>query len=261
MTPFRFWLSSVVIVIAGFYMLPQARSVIWLLFIPYVLVFVWGIIDLRSQFFLKAYTRNKDETTGMCLTFDDGPDPNLTTEILAILARFGLKATFFVIGEKARSHPGLVKQAFAQGHTIACHDLTHNPFSNFRFSSSMINDIASCQKIVENSIGKKPLLYRPPVGLANPHLGSALSKLSMYCIGWSRSAREGGNRRIGRIRTISLLAHAGDVLMLHDCLPVQEHKQEFLSQLEKLCETIAAKKISTIGIDEMFDIPAYEVER
>jgi peptidoglycan/xylan/chitin deacetylase (PgdA/CDA1 family) len=258
MTPFRFWLSSVAVVAAAFYMLPGTRHLIWFLFIPYGAVFIWGIIDLRSQFFLKAYTRNKAEKAGLCLTFDDGPDPDLTNDILDLLSRFNAKATFFVIAENAQKHPECVKRAHSQGHFIACHDLSHSVFSNFRFSATMVNDITAAQKIIENIIGKKPLLYRPPVGLANPHLGTALSRLSMYCIGWSRSARDKGNRRIGRIRSISRLAKAGEVVLLHDCLPRPNYKQEFLAQLEKLLESIKAQGLLTLGVDDLFDIQAYE---
>jgi peptidoglycan-N-acetylglucosamine deacetylase len=258
MTPFRFWLSSVVIIGAAFYLLPNVRSLVWVLFIPYLLVFIWGIVDLRSQFFLKAYIRNKYETSGLCLTFDDGPDPDLTKDILELLARFGMKATFFVIGENAQRHPDLVRRAHEQGHIIACHDLSHGAFSNFRFSATMINDIAASQKIISTIIGRKPLLYRPPVGLANPHLGTALSRLSMYCIGWSRSVRDAGNRRIKKIRSLPALAKPGHVVLLHDCLPKPGYKKEILAQVEKLCEAIKEKKLATIGIDEMFDIPAYD---
>jgi peptidoglycan/xylan/chitin deacetylase (PgdA/CDA1 family) len=260
MTPFRFWISSVVVIVAAFYLLPTVRPLILLLFVPYLAVFVWGIIDLRSQFFLKAYIRNRDETSGVCLTFDDGPDPDLTSEVIERLSRYAMKATFFVIAERAVKYPALVKQAHDRGHIIACHDLSHGAFSNLRFSSSMINDFAAAQKIIQNIIGKKPLLYRPPVGLANPHLGTALSRLSMYCIGWSRSARDGGNRRLNKIRCIAKLAKAGEVVLLHDCLPKPDYKKEYLDQLEKLLESVKAKGLSTLGIDEMFDIPAYQAE-
>jgi peptidoglycan/xylan/chitin deacetylase (PgdA/CDA1 family) len=259
MTPFRFWLSSVAIIVAAFYLLPNVRDLIWFLFVPYLAVFVWGIFDLRSQFFVKAFIRNKYETAGVCLTFDDGPDPELTNDVCGLLSRFAMKATFFVIGEKAREHSSLVKLAHDRGHVIASHDLSHSAFSNFRFSSTMINDIMAARKIIENIIGKKPLLYRPPVGLANPHLGTALARLSMQCVGWSVRARDRGNRRIDKIRRIALLrVKAGDVIMLHDCLPKPQYKKEYLEQLEKLLETIKAKGLATLGVDEMFDVPAYE---
>jgi peptidoglycan/xylan/chitin deacetylase (PgdA/CDA1 family) len=260
MTPFRFWISSMVIIVAAFYLLPDVRALVWLLFVPYLAVLVWGIVDLRSQFFLKAYCRNKDETSGVCLTFDDGPDPDLTNDVLELLSRFAMKATFFVIAGKALKHPSLVKKAYDRGHIIACHDLSHSNLSNLRFASSMFNDITAAQKIIQNIIGKKPLLYRPPMGLANPHLGTALSRLSLFCIGWSRSARDSGNRRINRIRSIAGLAKPGEVVLIHDCLPKPEYKQEYLGQLEKLLEGIKAKGLATIGVDEMFDITAYETE-
>jgi peptidoglycan/xylan/chitin deacetylase (PgdA/CDA1 family) len=121
----------------------------------------------------------------------------------------------------------------------------------------MLSDIGKAQSIVENIIGKKPLLYRPPVGLSNPHLAIALAKLDMMCIGWSRSTKDAGNRRLGRIRALKDLASPGRVLCMHDCLPVKEYKQEYLEALEKLCQSMKEKNITGIGVDEMFGVEAY----
>ena len=82
---------------------------------------------------------------------------------------------------------------------------------------------------IKNIIGKKPLLYRPPVGLMNPHVPGVLKKFNMRCIGWSKSAGEAGNRRLAKINKISTLAGAGEVILLHDTLPNPEYKQASLA--------------------------------
>ncbi len=261
MNPLLFWLSSLAGLAAAFVLLPEVRFIAALLAIPYVAVFVWGIVDMRSNFFVKAYIRNKWEKSALALTFDDGPDENLTGDILDLLKRFGFKATFFVVGSRAKAHPDLIKRMIAESHVIACHDLTHSPLSNFRFTHAMIRDIGATQNILKELIGAKPLLYRPPVGLANPHLGGALSALGMKCIGWNRSARDAGNRRLGTVKKISgLNVKGGDVVLLHDRLPVEGHKQEILSQLEALFTKIRGAHLAPVGVNELFDIAAYKVD-
>jgi peptidoglycan/xylan/chitin deacetylase (PgdA/CDA1 family) len=222
---------------------------------------VWGIFDLRSNFFVKAYVRNKWEKSACALTFDDGPDENLTPEVIDLLKRFGFKATFFVIGAKAKQCPSLLKRMIADGHVVACHDLAHSALSNLRFANAMTRDISAAQAIVKDIIGAKPLLYRPPVGLANPHLGGALSALGMKCIGWNKSVKDAGNRRSRRIAAISKLRiRPGDVVLLHDCLPIADRKQEFLSPLESLFAKMRDSGLTSVGINELFDITAYKVD-
>ncbi len=262
MTTLGFWLVSLAGLAIAFLVLPEVRSIVAMLAVPYVAVFVWGIFDLRSNFFVRAFIRNKAEPRAIGLTFDDGPDENLTNDILDLLKRFGFSATFFVVGKRAEANPGIVKRMLSEGNVVACHDLTHSLASNFRFSGAMVRDIGAAQAIVLAIIGAKPLLYRPPVGLANPHLGRALARLSMACVGWSRSARDGGNRQPGGIRRISALAvRAGDVVLLHDCLPKPEYKKEILEQLEALFEKVKKAGLEPVGINELFDCAGYAMPK
>jgi peptidoglycan/xylan/chitin deacetylase (PgdA/CDA1 family) len=257
---FSFWLSSFFCLAAAFVLLPQVRVIIGILALPYLAVFAWGIFDLRSNFFIRACIRNKYAEKKIGLTFDDGPDPGLTSDILDLLCRFGFRATFFVVAERAKAHPDVLKRVFAAGHIIACHDLNHRLSSNFRFTSALVRDISASQKVVQDIIGKKMLLYRPPVGLANPHLATALAVCGMKCIGWSRTCRDAGNRRLKNIRKISAIPFRhGDVILLHDCLPNPEYKAEILKQMEQLFERIKKENFEPVTVDELFELDAYKI--
>lgn len=261
MNNFVFWLASLAALAVAFVALPGMRLIIALLMIPYIAVAAWGIFDLRSNYFVRAYIRSNGEIKRISLTFDDGPDRAITGDILHLLAKFGIRATFFVVGEKAKALPDTVRRAYKEGHVIACHDLSHGISSNFRFSAAMVRDISASQNIVKNIMGKKMLLYRPPVGLANPHLGTALEVCGMKCIGWNRTCRDAGNRRINNIKKISKLdINGGDVVLLHDCLPVPEYKDEILKQLEMLFERIKKENFEPVTVDELFEIDAYYKE-
>lgn len=120
----------------------------------------------------------------VCLTFDDGPDPRYTPQLLEILGKAGVKACFFVVGEKARKYPDLVKRIIAEGHEIGSHGFSHRnhwlmgPFGTIR-------EIKKSFRAIEEIAGFSPDAFRPPWGLFNlSHLVSRLL-LSYKAVLWS----------------------------------------------------------------------------
>ena len=257
-TPFITWLSSIIFLFIVSIFLPFYRMLLYLLIAAHFPIFAIGIKNMRMQFFGKVYFHISKRSNKIAITFDDGPDPNLTHDIINVLKKHNIKATFFIIANQAEQHADIVKKCFDEGHTIACHDLKHSVFSNFRTTAPLLRDISKAQHVIERIIGRKPLLYRPPVGLMNPHVLKALHKLNMQCIGWSKSAGDAGNRRISKIYRINTLSGQGEVILLHDTLPNPKYKQEILNQLEKLCCSIKDQNLEAVSINEMFNIQAYE---
>jgi peptidoglycan/xylan/chitin deacetylase (PgdA/CDA1 family) len=106
----------------------------------------------------------------LALTFDDGPDPVSTPLFLAELSRLGWTATFFVLGEHARAHPGLVREMAAAGHELAVHGERHH----YLLSSSPHSALAELRRAkdtVEDLAGRDVRWFRPPYGVLS---GSAL---------------------------------------------------------------------------------------
>jgi peptidoglycan/xylan/chitin deacetylase (PgdA/CDA1 family) len=258
MTPFKIWVCLSVFTCVAFFLFPEFRVAIGIITGVLLLVFAWGVFNIRSNFFCMVYCSKPGGNEKLCLTFDDGPDPALTNDVLEMLSRHGFTATFFVIGNKAADHPEIVKKAFDLGHTVACHDLTHSNASNFRMSNALLKDISASRNIIQGIIGKSPLLYRPPVGFMNPHVPGVLKQLRMQCIGWNKSVRDAGNRRQKRFSLIPQLAQPGSIILLHDCLPKPELKKEFLDRLEKLFRAIKEKGLRPVGVGELLNIKAYE---
>lgn len=244
--------------IAALFFLPGYRMAAGCVIVVHVLLLICGVIAIRAQFFGRVFIKAGKDTRLIALTFDDGPDPLMTPDIVALLGRYDLKATFFIIAAKALRCPDVVRQCFDQGHTIACHDLRHSNTSNFRRTKQLLKDISESRKIIHAIIGKEPLLYRPPMGLMNSHVLRALKKLGMYCVGWSRKANESGNRKINAIKKIHALAGPGAVVLLHDVLPMPEYKEEILRQMEALFKSIHENKLNAIAVDELFKVIAYK---
>lgn len=257
-TPFTIWRILFLGSVFSLFLFPPWKILFCALTVLHITVFSFGMKSWWMQFFGKVFYRRSSVTMNIAVTFDDGPDPAITNDILDILKTWNMTATFFVIGIKAKRYPEIVKRCFNEGHCIACHDLTHSNYANFRFTKSMTHEIAQTQEIIKSIIGKKPRLYRPPVGLLNPHTLKVMKKLGMYCIGWTKSAGEAGNQRKTRISRISTLAKRGEVVLLHDVLPKPALKQEILLQLNQFCANIKQKELFPVDIATFFSLPAYE---
>ncbi len=102
----------------------------------------------------------------IALTFDDGPHPVYTKKILDILDKYNVKATFYMVGENIASYPSLAKEIADKGHEIENHSYSH-PHFNFLDAESLVNQIASDNKLIEEITGKKPKYFRLPYGEDN----------------------------------------------------------------------------------------------
>ena len=121
----------------------------------------------------------------------------------------------------------------------------------------MVRDISSANRIIADVTGKYPRLYRPPVGLSNPHLRTALEELGMSCIGWNRSIGDAGNRFAGTFKRIPDLARPGSIILLHDCLPDPAKRDLFLQHLRLLFTSMKKQKLSGVTVSTLLNIPPY----
>lgn len=242
----KFRISSICAII-GIIIAIVAKSV----FLAFASILLWivitfiGVISLKSGIFGSSLTR-KSRSKSIFLTFDDGPDPVLTPKVLDILKDKDIKASFFLIACKAQKYPELVKRIVEEGHTIGSHDLTHPWWSNFRTTKSLRRDISESVKILESLSGQKINLYRPPVGLSNPQMHSVCRKLNLTITGWSRSARDGGNRFSEAIRHLSAIPLIpGEIVLLHDTAPNLYNRGLLIAALETIISRINRERFTT----------------
>ena len=104
---------------------------------------------------------------GIALTFDDGPHPLYTASLLDLLEESGVRATFFVVGEKAEAYPWLVRRMHEDGHEVGIHHYKH--VSNWRLAPHRLREeLEATDRVIRMSAGVRPLLYRPPWGRLSP---------------------------------------------------------------------------------------------
>jgi peptidoglycan-N-acetylglucosamine deacetylase len=118
----------------------------------------------------------------VAITFDDGPNPVYTPQVLEIFSKAKGKATFFMIGEQMRNHPEVVKLVTDQGHEIGNHTFTHPKLSQLSIHDCL-NEIEETEKLIEKMAGRKPVIFRPPYFDYNQDTVSLLQKKRYPMIG------------------------------------------------------------------------------
>jgi peptidoglycan/xylan/chitin deacetylase (PgdA/CDA1 family) len=130
---------------------------------------------LPKPFIVGRY--GKSESKEVVLTFDDGPDPAYTPEILDILNKNRIKGTFFIVGENAMLHPEIVKRMHKEGHEIGNHTFTHPDIQSITpFQTRM--ELNANQRLFQGITGHSMTLFRPPY-MANAEPNSSAELLPM----------------------------------------------------------------------------------
>ena len=156
-----------------------------LLFIVYSLILFYGCYYVGSNFFIKIICSATTDQKEIAISFDDGPSSNYTTEILQLLKRDNIKATFFCIGNRIAGNESIIKKIKEEGHIIGNHSYSHHFWFDIFSSRKMLDDLKKMDQETERVIGMLPKLFRPPYGVTNPNLKKAIIKGDYTPVGWS----------------------------------------------------------------------------
>ncbi len=151
------------------------------------------------------------------LTFDDGPHEVYTPRILDLLARQGIKASFFVVGESAARYPSLVRRIVEEGHGIASHTYSHRDMPVLT-RTELRDEVVGCRKIIRDLAGVDTVLVRPPRGRIDVASLVLLRRWGYCVVHWSKTysdyLRDGTSSLLRRMRSAGL--DARDIVLLHD---------------------------------------------
>jgi peptidoglycan-N-acetylglucosamine deacetylase len=223
-----------------------------LLILGYVSVVFWGCISISSGFFLPVLCRAKTNEQAVALTFDDGPNPIFTTQILDTLQKQGVPATFFCIGKNIAGNEPLMQRIKDDGHITGNHSYSHDFWFDMFGSNKMLADMQQMDKEVLRATGLKPLLFRPPYGVTNPNVRRAVNKGKYIPIGWSiRSLDTIAKDKQKLLSRITGNMKAGDIILLHDCVEMTANI------LPELIEEINKRGFKIVALDKMLHITAY----
>lgn len=226
---------------------------------------LWSILWRNSSILITTLYRGDSSKKRVALTFDDGPDPRHTPQVLDMLRCHNVKATFFCVGRLAEMHPEIVERIHKEGHLVANHSYEHSWRMYLWLPHRVQHSIVTAGYALQRITGSFPRFYRPPVGIKTPPQALVGWRLGITFVGWSRWAVDGGYRTLtgDRAQELAKKARNGDVFLLHDgkldaegkFLQNGAHKQALSEYLPVLIKGLQARNYELATLDELFGLP------
>ncbi len=161
--------------------------------------------------------RGNKKEKAIYLTFDDGPTPRITTEVLDILDRYGIKATFFCIGKNVEKHPDIYQEILQRGHQVGNH--THTHLKGMKcFTSTYLKDIEKASTVINST------LFRPPYGQIRLNQIRSLGKQYKVVL-WDLVTRDYNPKLSPEyiLRKIKTMTRNGSIIIFHDSVKAQKN--------------------------------------
>ncbi len=181
----------------------------------------------------------------IAITFDDGPHPDFTPKILAILRKFNARATFFVVGEKAEQYPNLIKQELAQGHNVGNHTYHHVNLTRIPTEYVPV-EIKACGDVLKDITGKAPHLFRPPGGDYDRDVALSSASLGYIMVLWTDDPGDYASPgdKVIRDRLLRNI-DSGGIVLIHDGI------QQTIDVLPGILQYLQNKGYKFVTMDEM----------
>jgi len=220
------------------------------------LVLVGAGLWPRSRVLGPNWTRLPATTGAHCvpaiaLTIDDGPDPQVTPRVLALLDEHAARATFFCIGERVGRHPALAREIVRRGHAIENHSQRHLHRFALLGPRALAKEITRAQEMIAAATGEVAQFFRAPAGLRNPFLEPVLARANLALVSWSRRGFDTVNGNAARVLSALTRELAdGDILLLHDGHAARTPQREavILEVLPRLLRAVSAAGLTPITL-------------
>lgn len=247
-------LACCVLLVIGvwFYAWPLPLSGLPVLFL--VLLVTDAIARPGSSLFYPTITHGPRQGQRVALSFDDGPDPEVTPAVLDVLAEFGVHATFFVIGKSLAAHPEIGRRMAAEGHVIGNHSWQHSRWQNFYSAGWHGKEMERGEQAIAAVTGPgAPALYRPPVGLKSGELAYAAWRRGLTVVAWSLHSRDTRLKDPESIaRRVLERIRGGDIVLLHDGHDLPGRKRPMCAAaLRLILQGLKDKGLECVTIPEL----------
>ena len=218
-----------------------------LFFIPLELgtkfLIVYPAIRANCRWYGPVVTRFRTRNKAIWLTIDDGPHPEDTPQLLKLLKKHRVQATFFVIGRQVQKYPELAQAILRDGHTLANHTQTHPVLLFWSFlENRLAREIDGCHRSLHAATGESPRWFRAPAGMANLFLHFLLCDRNMKLIGWSARGFDGlFYNTEAMANRICKSTQPGAIILLHEGRRARRGRPVNLILAESILTRLAAE--------------------
>lgn len=213
------------------------------------------IVDLVSMFPELFYRQGPSNVKRVALTFDDGPDSVYTPQILDILRKEKVNATFFIIGERAKLFPDVVKRMVKEGHIIGNHSMTHPNIIKLN-NQQTAKEIKDCENVVNSLAGYRPALFRSPYGSLDPEKVREIGKLKVKIIAWNVDSLDWKSLTAEQVKANILEnVREGSIILQHSSGSEEENLTGSVAALKDVIKILKKEGYKFVTVPELLDIP------
>ncbi len=214
----------------------------------------WASMWPTSQLYGRTFL-GLPGTKRLALTYDDGPNDPHTLHLLDVLAKHGVKATFFVIGRFVKQRPDILRAVAQAGHVIGNHTYSH-PNLIFASPAGLRQQLDDCEMAVTDAIGIHPTLFRPPFGGRRPDTLAEVRSRGLTTVMWSVSSSDWRLHTAEEVeKTVVEQVRGGDVILMHDGAHVRmgAPRGHTVQATDRLIPRYKAEGYSFVSIPEMLN--------
>jgi len=207
----------------------------------------YGGFDGPIEWLMKGRTQRRLETDQkvVALTFDDGPDPVRTPALLDVLAEQNAPATFFVLGDAAEMHPGVVARIAREGHELGNHTYCHRYLPLAR-SRSVERELAATDRAVATAAGVVPKVARPPWGGRRPGTVRAFARLAKRLVTWDVNSDDWkGAPADALVKRVLERTRPGSIILMHEA---RENGEVTIEAVRRLIPELRARGYELVTV-------------
>lgn len=214
-----------------------------------------SLADLHHKYRSFFIFNGPSDKRQVALSFDDAPDANFTPQILNVLKHYGVKATFFIVGNRAEAHPDIVKRIVQEGHAIGNHSYNHPNLpkvtdNEFHFQ------VQHTSQIIQNITGYSPKLFRPPYGNVNGNQIEWLASQNYTIVNWNVDSLDWKSLNAEQVYS-NVMGHTmpGSIVLQHGAGGTGEDLTGTVGALPKIIEKLQADGVKLVTIPELISVP------
>jgi len=195
------------------------------------------------------------ESRKVALTFDDVPDPRFTPQVLDVLRRKKVAATFFVVGTRAKKHPQLVRRIHREGHAVGNHSYSHPDLSHASLSR-MKEQVRKAESSIQAAVGFEPKLFRPPYGEILTGQLDWAKRAGYTVVNWdvdSSDWRQISSERV--YRNVIRAVRPGSIVLLHAGGGEGQSLAGTVGALPRIIDWLRANDYEPVTLPELLGVP------
>ncbi|WP_026671882.1 polysaccharide deacetylase family protein [Alkalihalobacterium bogoriense] len=192
----------------------------------------------------------------VALTFDDGPDPRFTPQVLDILNQYNVPATFFVMGARAEVYPDIVRRMVEEGHIVGNHTYWHPNLVEQADVAVLEREVNQTEDLLENMIGYRTKLFRAPYGFLYEELVEKLAEMNYSVIGWSVDSLD-WRELPSQDTAFNVLSNVepGSIILMHDGGDWDADRTSTIEALHQIIPALQQQGFEFVTVPELVGIP------